>query len=79
MDEHENVLLFFSMKKGFIYVLALLQVLTVFSASNYYEMGSNLGAYVRVQGPDLECRVVQYQSSHAPSCRKISFTQRWVK
>ncbi|XP_052793416.1 serine/threonine-protein phosphatase with EF-hands 2-like [Mya arenaria] len=52
------------------------QVLTVFSASNYYEMGSNLGAYVRIQGSGLECRVVQYMSAHSPALRKVSFTQR---
>lgn len=54
------------------------QVLTVFSASNYYEMGSNLGAFVRIQGAELECRVVQYMSTHSPTQRKVSFTQRYV-
>lgn len=52
------------------------QVLTVFSASSYYDVGSNLGAYIRVQGPGLDCRVVQYMSAHSPALRKISFTQR---
>ncbi|KAL4230675.1 PPP5 TPR repeat region [Mactra antiquata] len=52
------------------------KVLTIFSASSYYEVGSNLGAYVRVQRPDLECRIVQYMAGHSPAIRKISFTQR---
>lgn len=52
------------------------QVLTVFSASSYYESGSNLGAYVRIEAPGMECRIVQYLSSYNPAVRKHSFTQR---
>ncbi|XP_060570933.1 serine/threonine-protein phosphatase with EF-hands 2-like [Ruditapes philippinarum] len=52
------------------------KVLTIFSASNYYETGSNLGAFVRIQGQSMECQIIQFTSSHSPVLRKISFTQR---
>ncbi|XP_049460466.1 serine/threonine-protein phosphatase with EF-hands 2-like [Epinephelus fuscoguttatus] len=48
------------------------KVLTIFSASNYYAVGSNRGAYIRM-GPDLVPHFIQYQASSTG--RELSLRQ----
>ncbi|XP_055987108.1 serine/threonine-protein phosphatase with EF-hands 1 [Sorex fumeus] len=46
------------------------KVITVFSASNYYEEGSNRGAYIRV-GAGLAPRIIQYQVTRSTIARPL--------
>ncbi|KAG4066467.1 hypothetical protein HA402_007103 [Bradysia odoriphaga] len=50
------------------------KVITIFSASNYYEIGSNKGAYLKLN-PQLDTHFVQYTSA-ASKTRRLTFRQR---
>lgn len=53
----------------------MLQVITIFSASNYYELGSNKGAYLKLVGPDLDTHFVKFTSS-VEKTKKLTFRER---
>lgn len=54
--------------------LFLHQVITVFSASNYYEIGSNKGAYIKF-GANSDRYFVQFTAA-ASKTKKLTFRQQ---
>lgn len=55
-------------------LLHLTQVITVFSASNYYEIGSNKGSYIKF-GANSDRYFVQFTAA-ASKTRKLTFRQQ---
>lgn len=49
-------------------------MITIFSASNYYAIGSNKGAYLKLD-PQLDTHFVQYTAA-ASKTRKLTFRQK---
>lgn len=49
-------------------------MITIFSASNYYEIGSNKGAYLKLN-PQLDKHFIQYTAA-ASKTRKMTFRQK---
>ncbi|KAL1116173.1 hypothetical protein AAG570_005668, partial [Ranatra chinensis] len=52
------------------------KVITIFSASNYYETGSNKGAYMKFVGTELRFHFVQFTSATKLGPTQLSFRQR---
>lgn len=55
------------------------RVLTVFSASNYYAMGTNRAAYVKLLGPKLVNQIVMYISSRSTPNGAVLQRQGYVE
>uniref|UniRef100_A0A1B6DP80 Serine/threonine-protein phosphatase with EF-hands n=1 Tax=Clastoptera arizonana TaxID=38151 RepID=A0A1B6DP80_9HEMI len=53
------------------------KVITIFSASNYYETGSNKGSYMKLVGPQLSTHFVQFNTASSKAGTKaLTFRQR---
>ncbi|XP_077292785.1 retinal degeneration C [Arctopsyche grandis] len=62
-------------KPGGYEILHNNKVITIFSASNYYEIGSNKGAYLKLVGPQLDTHFVQYTAAISKT-KRLTFRQR---
>ncbi|XP_054267756.1 serine/threonine-protein phosphatase rdgC-like [Macrosteles quadrilineatus] len=51
------------------------KVVTIFSASNYYETGSNKGAYMKLVGPQLVPHFVQFNTARSVA-KALTFRQK---